>query len=221
MTEPHFAKPDRYKLDSYRTFNFRLLEAYDSCIWLAYFRISRWDEIVVEELMPRLESADILDVGCATGRLMAALYDAGAKNVCGVDLAPRILDVARSKLAARGVAADLRFADAEDRIPWPDASFDAITLTGVLHHLTRPEDALIEFTRLLRPRGSLIVVDPWFFSPFRQVFNLCLRIRPFGGDYRFYSPATATRVLAGCGWRNIQSRRAGWSGFMMRAERPR
>lgn len=221
MAEPHFAKPDRYKLDGYKTYNFKRPETYDSCIWLRVFRVSRWDELVVRELLPRIDSLDILDVGCATGRLIVALCNAGAKNVCGVDLAPRILDVAGAKLTARGMTADLRAADVEDRIPWPDASFDTVTLSGVFHHLTRPADALLEVARLLRSRGRLIVLEPWFLPPFRQVFNLCLRVRPAAGDYRFYSPSAVSGMLTALGWKEIRSGRAGWNGFMVCAERPR
>ena len=220
MADPHFAKPDRYKLDSYKTYNFKWTHTYDSCVLLPLFGISRWDASVVKELTPGIDSVDILDAGCATGRLIAALYDAGAKNVSGTDLAPRILDVARQKLTARGMNPDLRAADVEDHIPWPDASFDVVTLSGVFHHLMRPKDALLEISRLLRSRGRLILLDPWFVPPIRQAMNLYLRFRPAAGDCRYYSPSEVAGILSSLGWQGIRSTRACWSGFMICAERP-
>ncbi len=220
MSEPHFSKPDRYKLDSYRTYNFKWPETYDSCFALRFFRVTRWDGCVIAQLLPALTTLDILDVGCATGRLLAALADAGAKNLSGTDLAPRILQVAQRKLDARGASANLRPADAEDRIPWSDASFDVVTLTGVFHHLMRPRDALVEIARVLRPTGRLLLVDVWFPPPLRALMNLCLRLRPAAGDYRYYSPSAVVGILGDLGWRRIQASRAGWSGFIISAECP-
>jgi len=55
-------------------------------------------------------------------------------------------------------------------IPEPDASFDAIMCVEVLEHLPDPLAAIREFTRLLRPGGSLILTAPFcsltHFSPF-------------------------------------------------------
>ncbi len=220
MATPHFAKADRYKLDSYNTYNFKCPESYDSCIWLRVLGVRRWDELVIDELTPRIRSLDLLDVGCATGRLLIALGEAGAENVNGLDLAPRILEVARRKLGSRGIAADLRAADVEDRIPWPDDSFDVVTLSGVFHHLTRPREALHEISRVVRKEGRLLIVDPRFPFPLRQAFNLYLRMRPSEGDYRFYSSSAVAKILDELGWRRIRTRRAGWSGFMVCAERP-
>lgn len=221
MPVPSLKKPDRYKLDSYNTYNFKRAETYDSCVWLKIFGVRRWDELVVNEILPGIDKFDVLDAGCATGRLLAALCEKGAKSVCGLDLAPRILEVAREKLAGCGVDAELRAADVEDRIPWPDASFDVVTLTGVFHHLMRPKDALLEIARVLRGGGRLLVVDVRFPTPLRQIFNLCLRVRPSAGDCRFYSSTEVAEMLAGFGWRRIVTKRAGWSGFMISAQRPK
>ena len=219
MSDPDFAKPDRYKLDSYYTYNFRRRDTYDSCVWLAAFGIDRWDRAVIREIGSQIASLDVLDVGCATGRLLMALAEAGAKRLCGTDLAPRILEVAGRKLTSFGMEAELRAGDAEHRIPWPDCSFDVVTLTGVLHHFMRPHDALDEIARVLRNDGRLILVDPWFLPPVRQLFNLYLRVRPAAGDCRYYSPGAVSTLLQGLGWRQFRSERVGWSGFMVCAVR--
>ena len=212
---PLFKKYDRYKASSYRAYNFKMPDRYDSCFWIGFCQANRWDEAVCAELDPDIASLRILDIGCATGRLLSTLAQAGAKNLAGADLAPRILDVARRKLADQRVEADLRVADAEDVLPWPSDSFDVTTLTGVLHHFYRPGDALREIHRVLRPGGRLLVLDPDFFPPVRQIANLYLRVGPHDGDFRFYSRRRAIRLLESVGLRHSRSRRVGlWAYFI-------
>jgi len=220
MSEPRFAKPDRYKLDSYRTYNDRWVDSYDDCIWLRICQIGLWDEAVIEELLPGIELRRILDVGCASGRLLCLMARAGAVGLCGTDLAPRILETARERLAAAGHSAELRAADAEERIPWPDHSFDAVTMTGVLHHMVRPMETLREIARILRPSGRLVVVDVRWPPLLRQFLNLCLRIRPANGDYRYYTALEVRAMLADLGWRKVRSRTVGRLGFLISAHLP-
>ncbi len=216
---PIFRKLDRYKASSYRAYNFRMPGRYDSSIWMTFCQTPLWDSTVIAELGPGIESLAILDVGCATGRLLSNLASTGAKRLFGVDLAPNIVEVARKKLAKQGAAAEFRVADTEDTIPWPEESFDVITLTGVLHHFYRPDDALREIQRVLRPGGRLLLLDPKFFFPLRQVMNLCLRVAPHEGDYRFYSMRAATELLERAGFQCSSSRRVGLWAYLITAVR--
>lgn len=214
---PNFAKPDRYKASSYDAYNVRLPERYDTSCWMWFCQVPLLDRTIIEELQPSVGSLDILDVGCATGRLLAKLAAAGAHRLSGTDLAPRILEVARDKLTAQGADADLRPADAEDALPWPADSFDVVTLVGVLHHFYRLQEALHEIRRVLRTSGRLIVVDPCFFPPIRQVLNLWMRIAPHDGDYRFYAPKQAVAILETAGFRPTAPRRVGLWSYLVAA----
>lgn len=218
--DPIFRKHDRYKASSYRAYNSYMTERYDTLIWCRLGKIDRYDRAVIAELGAQIESLSILDVGCATGRLLSSLAEAGAKRLSGVDLAPRILDVAREKLKSYPVEVELRSADVEDSLPWPSESFDVATLTGVLHHLFRPHDALAEINRVLRPGGRLIIIDPCFFPPLREIMNIFLRIRPHDGDYRFYSRRGAIRLLDNEGWTGIQSRKVASHSFLISCVKP-
>ncbi len=216
---PTFRKPDRYKSSSYRSYNFRMPSRYDSAYFVKLCQLPLWHRTVVEALGPDIQDADILDVGCGTGSLLADLARSGATSLAGVDLAPNILDVARGKLAASGARADLRVADAEEPLPWDAESFDVVTLTGALHHFYRPHDVLAEIHRVLRRGGQLLVVDPCFVTPVRQVFNLYLRVLPHDGDYHFYSAARARRLLAAEGFECSEPRRVGLWAYLIRATR--
>jgi ubiquinone/menaquinone biosynthesis C-methylase UbiE len=210
-----FKKPDRYKSSSYRAFNFKFPEKYDSSLWMRICQVARWDKEVVSELTPRIESLRILDVGCATGRLLRRLGAAGAQRLCGLDLAPRIIEVARRKLADEGVHAELKSGDVEEEVPWPDGSFDVVTVTGALHHLFRPGDALRELNRVLCNNGRILIVEPWFPPPLRQLMNLYLRFFSHDGDCLFYAPAAVARMIEGLGWRGARYRRVGGYSFLI------
>jgi SAM-dependent methyltransferase len=213
MVEPAtFRKPDRYKASSYRAYNGKMPLCYDTAIWSR--GAASIDRAIIEKLGTSIGSLRILDVGCATGRLLDHLAQAGATRLAGADLAPNILKVAATKLAQRRVSVDLRVADAEDRLPWDDDSFDAVTLTGVLHHFFRPRDAIAEIRRVLGPGGRLLVLDACFFPLVRQIVNLALRVRPHDGDYHFYSAAQASGLLADVGF-EVTQRDTGFGAFLL------
>lgn len=217
---PVFRKPDRYKASSYHSYNTRMPSRYDSCIWIKFCQMALWDRTLLQELGSNTRCLRILDVGCATGRLLERLAAAGAMKLYGVDLAPRILEVARERFSKTGTAVELRVADAEDSLPWGRSSFDAVLLTGVLHHFFRPGDALVEIGRVLRPGGRLLLIDPCFFPPVRQLLNLALRVAPHDGDFRFYSPTRAAELLTECGFRVGRARRVGLWAYLVTGFKP-
>ena len=95
----------------------------------------------------------VLDAGCGSGPLFAALRDRGA-IVTGVDASARMLELARRRL---GGDADLRVADLGDPLPFPDGAFDDAIASLVLHYLEDWTAPLAELRRVLRPGGRLIV----------------------------------------------------------------
>ncbi len=214
---PSFRKPDRYKASSYRSYNFKMPSRYDKAIWS--WGAPSIDRAILDKLGIEITSLRILDVGCATGRLLDHLAAAGATKLSGTDIAPNILEVAAKKLRLRGVPTDLRVADAEDERPWNDKSFDVVTLTAVLHHFFRPKEALAEIVRVLRSEGRLLVLDVCFFPLLRQILNLALRIRPHDGDYRFYTAAQAACLLSDVGL-EVRDQVSGFGGYLLEGIKP-
>jgi SAM-dependent methyltransferase len=103
----------------------------------------------------------VLDLGCGTGTLALMLARAEPRAaVVGLDVDPRILGRARRKAARAGIAVDWTLGSAVAP-PFPAASFDRVTSSLVLHHLTTPEKqrALAAIRRILRPGGELHVAD--------------------------------------------------------------
>lgn len=95
----------------------------------------------------------ILDAGCGSGPLSAALRDRGAV-VSGIDASAAMLELARRRL---GEDADLRVADLGEPLPFADAEFDDVVASLVLHYLQDWSGALAELRRVLRPGGRLMV----------------------------------------------------------------
>jgi ubiquinone/menaquinone biosynthesis C-methylase UbiE len=103
----------------------------------------------------------VLDVGCGTGSFAVLVKErCPGATVVGVDGDAKALAIARRKAARRGVVIQLDEALAT-ALPYPDASFDRVTSSLVLHHLTRDEKraALAEIRRVLRPGGTFHLAD--------------------------------------------------------------
>ena len=101
------------------------------------------------------------DVGCGTGTLALALKSSvGTGEVHGIDASPEMIEVAREKAAKASSDIDFRVALIE-AIPFPDATFDLVTSSLMLHHL--PDDlkrtGLDEIRRVLKPGGRFMAMD--------------------------------------------------------------
>lgn len=108
----------------------------------------------------RLErGATLLDLGAGSGAVTSAAVRAlGAGNFVACDVAMAPLLAAREKGATSPVVARI------PRLPFRDASFDAVALAFVLSHLERPASTLREIATLLSPRGR-IGVSAWANTP--------------------------------------------------------
>ncbi len=100
---------------------------------------------------------DVLEIGCgiATDGLEFARNGA---NYVGVDLTPHSIELAKERFGLFGVPGKFEVANAEERLPFPDATFDHIYSFGVIHHSPVPERIVREIRRVLRPGGTLTVM---------------------------------------------------------------
>jgi ubiquinone/menaquinone biosynthesis C-methylase UbiE len=99
------------------------------------------------------QGAQALDVACGTGNVAIPLARQGCV-VTGVDIAPNLLEQARSRAAAEGVAATFDEGDAE-HLPYGDGTFDAVVSMFGAMFAPRPERVAAEAARVLRPGGLL------------------------------------------------------------------
>jgi ubiquinone/menaquinone biosynthesis C-methylase UbiE len=102
------------------------------------------------------ERGEVLDAGMGPGRLVGELEQRGF-TASGADVADEMVVLARERVpgaAERLVRAEL------ERLPFPDASFDAVVATGVLEYVPDLSAALGELERVLRPGGVAVVSAP-------------------------------------------------------------
>jgi SAM-dependent methyltransferase len=99
------------------------------------------------------EGHDVLDVGCGTGVVAITAVQKGAR-VQGLDLTPELLDRARENARIANVTIDFREGDVE-ALPFQDGAFD-IVLSQFGHMFApRPDVALAEMLRVLKPGGTI------------------------------------------------------------------
>lgn len=115
-------------------------------------------ERVLRELFPETSVKDLLDIGTGTGRMLELFADR-FENGHGIDLSRDMLAVARANLEHAGVRhCTIRQGDLY-QLPYPQQSFDAVTIHQVLHFMDEPSRAIAEAARVLRPGGVLLLVD--------------------------------------------------------------
>jgi ubiquinone/menaquinone biosynthesis C-methylase UbiE len=98
----------------------------------------------------------VLEVAVGTG-LNLDTYPAEVR-LTGIDLSEEMLAIARTRAHELGREVELRQADAHE-LPFADASFDTVVCTFGLCAIPDIDTALDEMTRVLRPGGTLILVD--------------------------------------------------------------
>jgi len=99
---------------------------------------------------------DVLEVAVGTGSNLAC-YPSGLR-ITGIDLSPRMLDLARQYAAQLGVDVTLQEGDAQ-RLPFDDESFDTVVCTLALCGIPDHRAAIAEMKRVLRPGGRLVLLD--------------------------------------------------------------
>lgn len=95
----------------------------------------------------------VLDVGCGTGVVAITAARLGAR-VTGADLTPQLLDRARDNAQTANVNIDWLEADVE-QLPFPDREFDAVLSQFAHMFAPRPDVAIREMHRVLRPGGTI------------------------------------------------------------------
>jgi len=135
-----------------------------------------WRRRLVGEVR-RCGALQILDIATGTGDLALALSRIHGTHITGVDISPAMLEIGRAKVSKAGLSnqIDLQVADGE-QLPFPDESFDAVTIAFGVRNYEHLDQGLREMFRVIRPGGRVFILE--FSKP--VVF-------PVAQFYRLYS----------------------------------
>jgi len=136
----------------------------------------------------------VLDVGIGTGDLTCRLCGHTSGRVVGLD----VCDLRRKDIIARAPF-DYVAADACS-LPFPDESFDCVTLIVMLHHVANPRRVLGESYRVLQPSGRLIILEDLIderWSP-RSLFTI---VHDSVVNLEFFGHPHSNRSLSG--WHSL------------------
>jgi demethylmenaquinone methyltransferase/2-methoxy-6-polyprenyl-1,4-benzoquinol methylase len=148
-----------------------------------------WKRRTVERAAVR-PGMRVLDLAGGTGDLAAAFAprvgERGRVTVC--DINASMLAVGRDRLLDQGRAGNLDFVQADaEALPFPDESFDRVTIAFGLRNVTRKERALAEMRRVLKAGGRVLVLE--FSRPIAPM-------RPFYDVYSFKMLPLMGRLIA-------------------------
>jgi ubiquinone/menaquinone biosynthesis C-methylase UbiE len=107
----------------------------------------------------------IVDLGCGAGVFTELMRQRGHR-VFGLDLCFDLLRAGRARWPETGfVTGDV------ERLPFADASIDAVMLSGIVHHLPDPTKCAAETARILKPGGRFFAFDPNRRNPFMYLYR--------------------------------------------------
>ena len=108
-------------------------------------------------LLPR--DLVVADLGCGTGYMGSALLGITSRLIC-VDRSPGMLEEARRRLGRSPRSTRIEFRQGElDELPIADGEVDAALAGLVLHHLPELDAGISEMARILRPGGTLAILE--------------------------------------------------------------
>jgi demethylmenaquinone methyltransferase/2-methoxy-6-polyprenyl-1,4-benzoquinol methylase len=141
---------------------------------LSFGQDPRWRRALVASI-PAGPGDELLDVATGTGMVAAALVRRTGAHVTAIDQSVDMLAGLRARVAADPALAakiDPRLGEAE-ALPFPDASFDALTFGYLLRYVDDPAVTLRELARVVKPGGTVAMVE--FGVPSRPVLRALWR----------------------------------------------
>ncbi len=141
---------------------------------------TRWRNYLNGSLSFLLDFADIpsqvsiFDLACGTGELARLILEKNPQqDITGVDVSPAMLSIAKNKLEAYS---QVRLYNASvTALPFDSQSFDLVICANAFHYFENPQLALAEMKRVVKPDGTVIILD-WCRDYFLlQVLNSLFR----------------------------------------------
>jgi len=185
---------------------------------------------MVDHIVPS-SPAKVLDVASGTAGVALQLASRTSADVIGVDLTIGMLAQGHRNVAQAGMSGRVQLvAGRGEQLPFPDASFDALTFTYLLRYVDDPQATLRELARVVKPGGAVASLEfylpPstfwrawwWLYTRFvlpaggwltggREWFNVGRFLGPnISGHYRKYPLAWTEDAWRQAGFENVGAR---------------
>lgn len=147
----------------------------------------------------------LLDVACGAGGPALRIAANTGCSVVGIDIHEQGVTTALSTAADRGLSGIAKFqvVNAAQPLPFPDASFDAITCIDAINHLPNRPHVVAEWARLLKPGGRLLFTDP--ITVTGPLTNAEIAVRSSIGFFLFVPLGYDERIVVQCGLQLVVS----------------
>lgn len=130
---------------------------------LSFGQNARWRHELVSHLSVH-RPGSVLDVATGTAGVAIALAAATDARITGVDISEAMLDRGRERVERARLAGRISLEPARaEALPFPPASFDAVSFTYLLRYVADPAATLLELARVIRPGGHMAGLD--FYVP--------------------------------------------------------
>jgi demethylmenaquinone methyltransferase / 2-methoxy-6-polyprenyl-1,4-benzoquinol methylase len=125
---------------------------------LSFGQNGRWRRAMVGRIVPAAGQAGpdpvVLDVASGTAGVALQIAERTPARVVGVDLTEQMLRQGQHSVAGAGRSDRIKLvAGRAEQLPFPDASFDALTFTYLLRYVLDPQATLGELARVVKPGG--------------------------------------------------------------------
>ena len=119
----------------------------------------KWRKKVLK-LVSAKKPETVLDIATGTGDLAILMAETGAKKIIGIDISEGMMQVGRKKVAAKHLSDKIELVSGDsENIPFPDNSFDAITVGFGIRNFESLEKGLAEILRVLKPGGVFVILE--------------------------------------------------------------
>ena len=166
--------------------------------YMSDYDVERRQFLIFSQLLKdkKLQGADVLEVGCGTGRFSEQIVKLGGKLTV-LDIGSNLVDEVTRRLSCAGLVGD-----ACD-LPIADGSFDFVISSECIEHTLNPKQAIKEMCRVCRQGGMVCLTSPnklWY--PV-LVASRKLRLRRFSGIENWVWPREAVAVMLEEGIRDV------------------
>lgn len=153
---------------------------------------------LIKKLVPRESKLEVLDFGCGKGVFIKDILSINPSlKIVGADISKTAIAFAKKKMPKQKF-----YVTAEGKLPFRDKSFDFIFALDVISHIYDTELIFSELSRLLKPKGRLLITVPYYgllkniliaLIGFDEVYN------PRHGSIRFYTKNTLINEIKAVG----------------------